>query len=66
MRLGAAHSLIAIKSLASVQDGPGMAATSAPRGLADHNLRMKKLKIDRNHLSERGGAATDASDSSDG
>jgi len=59
-------SLIAIKSLASVQDRSGMAATSARRELVDHGLRTKKLKIDRNHLSERDGAATDASDSSDG
>jgi hypothetical protein len=59
-------SLIAIKSLASVQDRLGMAATSARRGLVDHGLRIKKLKIDRNHVSERDGADTDASDSCDG
>jgi hypothetical protein len=60
------RSFVAIKSLASVQDGPRMAATSARRGLADHGLRTKKPKVDRNHVSERDGSATDTSNSSDG
>jgi len=59
-------SLIAIKSLASVQDRPGMVATSAHVDFADHGLRMKRLKIERNHLSERDGTGTDTSDSCDG